>query len=110
MARSPCRHADRIQRLLSAPVARKPLRSGTACVHAACGQWRVCGFGGLFVAAGEVYAGDGVYLIEILMQHTKFEATAEGNFYTPHTYIGLAVSALLLGRVAYWFLAVYASM
>lgn len=44
------------------------------------------------------------------LRHTKFEATAEGHFYTPHTYIGLAVSALLLGRIAYRFLAVYPAM
>ena len=44
------------------------------------------------------------------LQHTKFEATAQGKFYTPHTYIGVAVSALLLGRIAYRFLAVYPSM
>ncbi|TLY50089.1 MAG: DUF1453 domain-containing protein [Gammaproteobacteria bacterium] len=44
------------------------------------------------------------------LQHTKFEATAQGKFYTPHTYIGIAVSALLLGRIAYRFLTVYPSM
>jgi hypothetical protein len=44
------------------------------------------------------------------LRHTKFEATGQGNFYTPHTYIGLAVSALLLGRVAYRVLAIYPSM
>lgn len=44
------------------------------------------------------------------LQHTKFEATAQGNFYTPHTYIGIFVSVLLLARIAYRFLAVYPSM
>jgi len=44
------------------------------------------------------------------MQHTKFETTPQGNFYTPHTYIGIFVSLLLLGRIAYRFLAVYPSM
>jgi len=44
------------------------------------------------------------------LRHTKFETTPEGNFYTPHTYIGLVVSALLLGRIAYRFLAVYPAM
>jgi hypothetical protein len=44
------------------------------------------------------------------LQHTKFEATAEGKFYTPHTYIGLAVSALLIARLAYRFLTVYPAM
>lgn len=44
------------------------------------------------------------------LRMTKFETTAQGSFYTPHTYIGLIVSALLLGRIAYRFLAVYPSM
>jgi cytochrome b561 len=30
--------------------------------------------------------------------------TNEGRFYTPHTYIGLAVMLLFLGRLAYRFL------
>lgn len=44
------------------------------------------------------------------LQHTKFEKTEQGDFYTPHTWIGLAVSLLLLGRIAYRFLMVYPSM
>ena len=35
------------------------------------------------------------------LRHTKFEATVEGKFYIPHTYIGVLVSALLLSRIAY---------
>jgi hypothetical protein len=41
------------------------------------------------------------------LRHTKFEATAEGKFYIPHTYIGVLVSALLLSRIAYRLLVVY---
>jgi hypothetical protein len=61
---------------------------------------------------GALLAGvaGGVALGWFGLQHTKFEATAQGNFYTPHTYIGMAVSVLLLGRIAYRFLAVYPSM
>lgn len=44
------------------------------------------------------------------LQHTKFETTPRGNFYTPHTYIGIFVSLLLLGRIAYRFLTIYPSM
>lgn len=40
------------------------------------------------------------------LRHTKFEVTAEGRFYTPHTYIGLAVTALFVGRLLYRFLGV----
>ncbi len=45
----------------------------------------------------------GVALAYVGLRHTKFEVTLEGRFYTPHTYIGLAVTALLLGRLLYRF-------
>ena len=51
--------------------------------------------GGL--AGGAALAGLG-------LRHTRFEVTSEGRFYTPHTYIGLAVMLLFLGRLAYRFL------
>lgn len=41
------------------------------------------------------------------LKHTKFEVTPVGRFYTPHTYIGLAVTALFLGRLLYRFLGMY---
>lgn len=41
------------------------------------------------------------------LRHTKFEVTAEGRFYTPHTYIGLAVTALFVGRLLYRYLGMY---
>jgi hypothetical protein len=41
------------------------------------------------------------------LRHTKFETTPEGSFYTPHTYIGVTVSALLIARIAYRFVANY---
>lgn len=55
------------------------------------------------VAAGAALAWFG-------LQHTKFERTDQGAFYTPHTYIGAAVSLLLLARIAYRFIAIYPSM
>jgi hypothetical protein len=41
------------------------------------------------------------------LRGTKFETTPEGKFYTPHTYIGIAISLLFIGRIAYRFLSVY---
>jgi len=41
------------------------------------------------------------------LRHTKFEVTSEGRFYTPHTYIGLIVTALFVGRLLYRYLSVY---
>ncbi len=38
------------------------------------------------------------------VRYTKFETTPEGQFYTPHTYIGLFVTLLFLGRLAYRFI------
>lgn len=49
----------------------------------------------------------GVTLAWLGLRHTIFETTEQGSFYTPHTYIGLAVSALLIGRIAYRFMVVY---
>lgn len=41
------------------------------------------------------------------LRYTKLEVTAQGRFYTPHAYIGLAVAALFLGRLLYRFLGLY---
>ena len=41
------------------------------------------------------------------LRYTKFEVQPDGRFYTPHSYIGVAVSALFLGRLLYRFLTVY---
>ena len=38
------------------------------------------------------------------LRHTRFEVTPQGRFYTPHTYIGLTVTLLFLGRLVYRFL------
>ncbi len=46
-------------------------------------------------------AACGALLALLGLRHTRFEATAEGRFYTPHTYIGVAVTALFFGRLIY---------
>jgi hypothetical protein len=43
----------------------------------------------------------GAALAYVGLRHTRFEVTPEGRFYTPHTYLGLAVTALFLGRLLY---------
>lgn len=35
------------------------------------------------------------------LRYTRFEATDQGRFYTPHTYIGVLVLALFVGRLVY---------
>jgi hypothetical protein len=46
----------------------------------------------------------GVLLGLIGLRLTKFETTAAGHFYIPNTPIGVALSVLLVGRIAYRFL------
>jgi hypothetical protein len=41
------------------------------------------------------------------LRHTEFEATPVGYFYTPHLYIGIAVTALFVGRLLYRVALVY---
>jgi hypothetical protein len=41
------------------------------------------------------------------LRHTEFEATPVGYFYTPHLYIGIAVTALFVGRLLYRMALVY---
>jgi hypothetical protein len=72
---------------LSASTLRDPLQS----------LWEVAG-----IAVGIALAVYG-------LQKTKFEITEEGWYYTPHTHIGIALSLLLIGRVAYRLLAMYTS-
>jgi len=43
----------------------------------------------------------GAALAYVGLRHTRFEVTPQGRFYTPHTYIGIAVTLLFLGRLAY---------
>lgn len=52
----------------------------------------------------------GALLGYIGLRYTKVEVTAQGRFYTPHAYIGLAVTALFVGRLLYRFLGVYNGM
>jgi cytochrome b561 len=58
----------------------------------------------LAMAGGAVL---GAALAWLGLRLTLFDATAEGNFYTPHSGIGIAISLLLLGRLAYRFIIVY---
>jgi cytochrome b561 len=47
----------------------------------------------------------------IALRLTKFDlGGAAGNFYTPHPYIGGAVSALLVARLVYRFIVVFPTM
>ena len=52
--------------------------------------------------------GGGILLGALLgfvgLKLTRFETTDEGHFYTPNTHIGIALSVLFVGRIAYRFI------
>jgi len=52
----------------------------------------------------------GIVLAFLGIKWTQFESTPQGSFYTPHSAIGLALSALLIGRLAYRFVVLYPSL
>ena len=56
------------------------------------------------MAAGAVL---GVALALVALRYTEFTFAPEGDFYTPHLYTGLAVSALLVARLAYRLVQIY---
>lgn len=43
----------------------------------------------------------GALLGHLGLRYTRFEVNREGRFYTPHTYFGLAVTALFVARLLY---------
>ena len=62
--------------------------------------------GALGLAAG---AAAGVALGRWGLRLTKFETTPLGLFYTPNAHLGIALSLLLIVRIAYRFVRVYAA-
>ena len=54
-----------------------------------------------FAAGGALLGG---VLAFYAYRHTRFEFVPEGRFYTPNVYIGLGVTALLIGRIGYRFM------
>ncbi len=60
----------------------------------------------LALAAG---AGLGVALGILGLRLTRFEPTAQGFFYTPSAHLGIALSLLFIGRMAYRLVQLYSS-
>ncbi|HTV77509.1 MAG TPA: hypothetical protein VMF03_04585 [Steroidobacteraceae bacterium] len=65
-------------------------------------------------APGIAYIASGVIVGAIIgwfaLRHTGFEATPQGYFYTPHLYIGIAVTALFIGRLLYRMVLLYGTV
>jgi hypothetical protein len=55
--------------------------------------------------AGGLVAGGALAVYGLRL--TRFERTAQGLFYTPNAYLGVALSLLLVGRVLYRLVQVY---
>lgn len=51
----------------------------------------------------------GAALAYVALKHTVFDASGDKHFYTPHTYIGVFISALFLARVAFRILTPHVS-
>ena len=58
---------------------------------------------GLGVLAG---LAAGIVLGSYGLRLTRFETTVDGRFYTPNSWLGIGLSALMLGRLAYRFIVV----
>lgn len=54
-----------------------------------------------FLEAGAGGLAAGIALAFVGLRLTSFEASPEGEYYTPNVYIGILVSALFIGRLAY---------
>ena len=63
--------------------------------------------GGEYLAAQAAGAAAGIALALWGASRTKFVRDGGALFYLPHTYTGLAVSALILGRIVYRFAQLY---
>ena len=51
----------------------------------------------------------GAPLALVGLRLTRFETTVAGSFYTPNTYLGLALTLLRVGRIAYRFTVIFGS-
>jgi hypothetical protein len=60
-----------------------------------------------FAAAAAVGLTGGVLLAVFGASRTRFESIGAQRYYVPHTYTGIAVSLLFIGRVAYRLLQAY---
>ncbi|HEY6457521.1 MAG TPA: hypothetical protein VIY90_19760 [Steroidobacteraceae bacterium] len=60
--------------------------------------------GAAYIASGLIV---GAAVGWFALRHTEFESTPQGYFYTPHLYIGIAVTALFVGRLLYRMALVY---
>ncbi len=102
--------AWRIYRRIRRNIGRQPLRPRRALssviIFSALGLTLVCAS----LQQPRLLAGiagglaPGVLLGLVGLRLTRFETTAEGHFYIPNTHIGVGLSVLMVGRLAYRFI------
>jgi len=63
-----------------------------------------------FIEAAAAGFAAGIALAFVGLRLTTFEATPEGEFYTPNVYLGVTLSALLIGRLIYRFVIITPTM
>jgi hypothetical protein len=105
-----------IYRRLRRSFGRQPLRPGRMTARivllaiVACALLPLALRSGQFLAAILAGAGLGVALGLWGAERTRFVMYRDKLHYVPHTYTGIAVSLLFLGRVVFRFVQVYASL
>jgi hypothetical protein len=59
----------------------------------------------LEAAAGGLIAG--ALIAALGLRLTQFSSDEKGRYYTPNSYIGAAVTLLLVGRITYWMIMIF---
>lgn len=79
---------------------------GLVCVLLLASPFRTA----MSLIAAAVGAVVGTGLAFYALAHTRFETMPDGRYYTPNAYIGMGVTALLIGRLIYRFVVLYPAM
>lgn len=97
-------------------IGRQPIRTRRMAVRVALLAVVLLFFGSLAVHQPQLLAwlGGGAFAGALLggigLRLTRIEVSDEGDFYTPNTWLGMAVIALLIGRLVYKYLVIMPQM
>lgn len=82
----------------------RPRQLGLRLLVSTLAALAVAGFGARHLPALAAEGGGllgGALLAVLGLKLTRWEMTAEGNFYTPNAFLGVALTLLLIGRIVY---------
>jgi hypothetical protein len=88
----------------------RPARSIISLVILGLVSWMVVNYASANPNALLAFGGGallGAILGVVGLRLTKFETTSEGHFYIPNTHIGIVLSALFIGRLAYKYFPIF---